>query len=264
MYLVPQSRVPIGASQIAFYKTKCIGCGRCAKACPNDAIMTGDERLDRQRCRICGACAGTCPSEALKMIGRTATVSEILAVVMRDDPFYRTSGGGVTLSGGEPLYQYEFSVALLRAFKDNALHTAVETSGYSPWEKLAGFALHTDLFLYDIKVVDAQKHGRLCHADNTVILANARKLVETGAHVIFRTPIVPGMNDTRDDLRLLAEFILSLHGEQEIELMPYHSIGSGKYDALGMLYPLPDVDVPDSLEAQKARLLSLGVKLAAS
>ena len=249
---------------MAFYKSKCIGCGRCTNSCPNEAIISGVERLDREKCQICGTCAGNCPSEALKMIGRTATVPEIVKVVMRDQPFYKTSGGGVTLSGGEPSHQYEFSLALLKAFKENGLHTAVETCGCCSWEKLAGFASLTDMFLYDMKVVDSEKHKKFCKADNSIILANARKLAETGAQIVFRTPIIPGMNDTQEDLNLLAEFIMSLPGEQKLELMPYHSIGSGKYEALGMRYLLSDVVAPNNLDEQKAMLISLGVKLAAS
>ena len=249
------------APEIAFYKAKCIGCGRCADACRHDALLPGDDRIDRSKCRVCGKCAGVCPSEALRMVGRVATVSEILGTAMRDAAFYERSGGGVTLSGGEPLQQYEFSRALLKALREHGLHTAVDTCGLGSWESVAGLASLADLFLYDIKVVDSAKHERLCKADNSIILDNARRLAAEGMEIIFRTPIMPGLNDAPDDLRLLGEFILSLPGEQKLELLPYHRIGRGKYEALGMRYPLDDASAPDGLDAQKAVLAAMGVRL---
>jgi len=255
----PESRS--SAPEIAFYKAKCIGCGRCADACRHDALLPSDDRIDRSKCRVCGKCAGVCPSEALRMVGRVATVSEILDTAMRDAAFYERSGGGVTLSGGEPLQQYEFSLALLKACRERGLHTVVDTCGLGPWEQVAGLASLADLFLYDIKVVDSAKHERLCKADNSIILDNARRLAAEGMEIIFRTPIMPGLNDAPDDLRLLGEFILSLPGEQKLELLPYHRIGRGKYEALGMRYPLDDASAPDDLDAQKAVLAAMGVRL---
>jgi pyruvate formate lyase activating enzyme len=247
--------------EIAFYRAKCIGCERCIEVCTNNALILDEAHIDRAKCRVCGECVRACPSEALQMAGRVATVSDVLAAVMRDQPFYEKSAGGVTLSGGEPLHQYEFSYSLLEAFKDHGLHTAVETCGLSPWERIAGLAPHTDLFLYDIKVMDPAKHQELCKADNSTILDNARKLAAKDVEIVFRTPIIPGLNDTPDDLRRLGEFILSLPGERQLELMPYHRIGSGKYEALGMQYPLVDIQAPDNLDEQRTALISMGVKL---
>lgn len=255
----PESRS--SAPEIAFYKAKCIGCLRCADACRHDALIPNDDRIDRSKCRVCGKCAGVCPSEALRMVGRVATVSEILDTAMRDAAFYERSGGGVTLSGGEPLRQYEFSRALLKALREHGLHTAVDTCGLGSWESVAGLASLADLFLYDIKVVDSAKHERLCGADNSIILENARRLAAEGMEIIFRTPIMPGLNDDSDDLRLLGEFILSLPGDRKLELLPYHRIGSGKYEALGMRDPLAGADAPDDLDAQKAVLAAMGVEL---
>ncbi len=255
----PESRS--STPQIAFYKTKCIGCGRCIQACTNDAIVQNEQRIDRAKCKACGGCAEACPSEALQLIGRVANVAEVLKTVMRDEPFYSSSGGGVTLSGGEPLHQFEFSHALLKAFKENGLHTAVETCGHGPWTKLRELAELTDLFLYDIKVIDPEKHKKLCGVDNAVPLENARRLAELDIEVIYRTPIVPGLNDSGDDLRLLGEFILSLPSERKLALMPYHGIGSGKYEALAMEYPLADIESPEHLDQQSAVLAGMGVQL---
>ena len=247
--------------QLAFYAHKCIGCGRCLKACTHDAIIAEEAHIDRERCVVCGACAKSCPSEALRLIGRIASVEEVTAVVIRDLPFYKTSAGGATISGGEPLFQYEFSLSLLRDFKANELHTAIETSGLASWERLQGLAEFADLFLYDLKVIDPEKHKALCGVDNTLILDNARRLAETGAEIVFRTPIVPGCNDSPDDIRMLGEFVLSLPGSQSLELMPYHKIGSGKYEALGREYHLPDTETPESMDGYKQDLNDMGVNV---
>jgi len=255
----PESR--LHKPEIAFYRTKCIGCGRCLQVCTSESITHRDEHIDRTKCNVCGECAGACPAEALQIIGRTATVSEILDAVLRDKPFYETSGGGVTLSGGEPLYQSEFSYSLLKVFKANDLHTAVQTSGFCTWDKIEKAAEVTDLFHYDIKVIDPVKHKQFCGVDNTLILDNARWLAEIGNEVIYRTPMIPGLNDTLEDLKHLGEFILSLPGKRKLDLMLYHHIGSSKYDALGIEYPLTDIKPENNLDEQKEVLLSLGVEL---
>ena len=172
------------------------------------------------------------------MIGRIATVNEVVEIVMRDQPFFRSSGGGVTLSGGEPLFQPEFTLSLLQASKEAGLHTAIETSGFAPWETLAQISRHSNLILYDLKMADDRKHLEQCGESNVIILENARRLSESGAEIIFRTPIIPGINDSPEDMRRLDEFIASLPGKHPHELMPYHRLGAGKYEALGMEYPL--------------------------
>ncbi|MEN6581221.1 MAG: glycyl-radical enzyme activating protein, partial [Armatimonadota bacterium] len=215
----PESRS--GGKQVAFYSNKCIGCGRCADVCSNDAILPGDERIDRTKCTVCAKCAEGCPAQALQAIGRIASVAEVVDVVKRDTPFYQTSGGGATLSGGEPFYQFDFSMALLRAFKQDGLHTAVETCGFVAREKLESALGLVDLFLHDLKVIDSEKHRKLCGASNGLILDNARFLSGAGAKIIFRTPLVPGLNDSPDDIRALGEFVQSLPGDPKLELMAY-------------------------------------------
>ena len=174
------------------------------------------------------------------MIGRIATVNEVVEIVMRDQPFFRSSGGGVTLSGGEPLFQPEFVLDLLRACNEAGLHTVVETSGFVPWEVLAEVSRYTDLFLYDLKVMDAARHLEFCGFSNDQIISNARLLSKSGAEIIFRTPVIPSINDGPDDMRMLEAFIASLPGKHPHELMPYHRLGAGKYDALGREYPLSE------------------------
>jgi len=226
----PEGWTPRG--QVAIYPSKCIGCGRCADVCRNDAVA------DRGRCVSCGACCEACPSESRRLIGRIATADEVIATAMRDQPFYVTSGGGVTLSGGEPLSQPEFSCGLLRQLKERGAHTAVETSGFTDWETLVRISPLTDLFLYDIKLLDSSRHAELCGVGNEQILANARRLSQSGAHIVFRTPVVPGVNDGAEEMRRIGEFVASLPGLHQHELLPYHGIGAGKYAALGLEVPL--------------------------
>jgi pyruvate formate lyase activating enzyme len=257
-YHNPESRQQ--RPQIAFYLGKCIHCGHCLGVCPQNAIRADDTRIDRERCSVCGLCADLCPSEALKPIGRQATVEDVLEVVLRDRPFYETSGGGVTLSGGEPLNQLDFTRRLLHDCKRHGLHTAVETSGCANWDRVDAMRAVTDLFLFDLKVIDPAKHRLLCGADNALILANARRLSDTGAEVVFRTPVFPGYNDSLEDLRELGQFVRSLPHRHPVGLMPYHRIDSGKYEALGMTYALPDVKAPASTEGYKSILTAEGVE----
>lgn len=244
-----------GGSQLAIYSNKCIRCGRCVDACPGDAAETGNG------CLVCGACAEACPSEARRLVGKTVTVTEVVETVMRDEPFYRYSGGGATLSGGEPLFQPEFSLALLRELKALSQHTAVETSGFAAWELLSDISCHVDLFLYDLKVIDERKHIELCGVTNELILANARRLSQSGAEVIFRTPIVPDLNDDMDAMRQLGEFMASLPNAHSLQLMPYHRIGAGKYEALGLENPLAGVADTGELASQVQLLEDMGLEV---
>jgi pyruvate formate lyase activating enzyme len=245
--------------QLAFYLAKCVHCGLCRQVCPQGAILNDDKRVNRALCNACGACAEQCPAEALKLIGQQATVNEILDNVLRDAPFYETSGSGVTVSGGEPRYQPQFTLRLLQACKQAGLNTAIETCGSAAWEKLAQLLPYVDLFIYDLKVIDSQKHATLCGSDNVLILSNAQRLSSAGAQILFRTPLVPGLNDKPTDLQQLGAYVKSLSQPQVLELMAYHRIGSGKYAALGYPYALPEVQPPASMEGYKTTFKSMGV-----
>jgi pyruvate formate lyase activating enzyme len=222
--------------------------------------MAGDSRINRSRCGACGACARECPSGALEKIGRIATVEEIVSVVERDRPFYETSKGGATLSGGEPFYQFDFTIALLSAFREKNISTAVESCLLTQWEKINAARSLVDVWLCDIKVIDSQKHKKLCGVENSLILENAKKLAETGADVTFRTPLVPECNDSAQDIRELGEFISSIPNGR-LQLMPYHGIGVGKYDALGIDYSLRDTEAPENLSELISTLKSMGVNM---
>lgn len=217
--------------QLMFYKDKCVGCGECKKVCPR--AFTPD-------CVSKGDCVAACRHGAREMSGATGMAESVIDTVLRDKAFYKTSGGGVTLSGGEPLLQPEFALEILKACKESGIHTAVETAGnvsFAVFEKILPFV---DLILYDIKGIDPENHKKNTGVSNERILENARALAESGKDILFRMPYIPGYNDT--EAPAVADFARSLG--KEVELMAYHEIGMGKYAALGRDYPAPDAAPP--------------------
>jgi len=236
--------------QLSFLPERCIGCGYCARVCPNDAHRMDPERghvLDRGRCTVCGACAEECYAGALELVGREATPRDVLDVVLRDRTFYETSGGGLTLSGGEPLMQVDFAEALLRAAKEAGLHCAVETCGHVGFDRFERLLPFVDLFLYDVKETDPARHADFTGASNDAILANLRALHERGASVLVRLPIVPGLNDRPDHFRAIAGLARELPGLLGFEVMPYHRLGTGKRERFGIGEdPLSHVQAPDA------------------
>lgn len=221
---------------LSFVPGKCIGCGYCFRACPKAAHSWRDGRhvLDRAACVACGTCAAECYAGALELVGRSIAVDEVLEEVLRDEPFYQTSGGGMTLSGGEPLYQIDFAEALLDAAKQAGLHCCIETSGAAAWERLERLRPGTDLFLYDIKETDPERHRRYTGAGVEQILDNLRTLHARGAHLRLRCPIVPGYNDRPDHFEGIAALARSLPDIEGIEVMPYHSFGDSKLERMGL------------------------------
>lgn len=221
--------------EISDNAASCIHCGACVEACPEGCHTVFDDahRFDRTRCTRCGLCAEACCTGALERIGRTATVEEVINDVLRDKPFYASSGGGMTLSGGEPLAQPTFASALLRAAKLEGLHTCVETSGAVPFSIFAEVMPFVDLFLFDIKETDRDSLLQTTGAKQDEILANLKKLDDAGASIILRCPIIPGLNDRDDHFVALARLAEKLRGIRGIDLIPYHALGTGKTASLG-------------------------------
>ena len=236
------------AEQLSFLPDKCIGCGYCFKVCPNEAHKMVDEKhvLDRDVCAACGLCTKECYAGALEMAGRKATVSEVLEEVMRDQPFYETSNGGMTLSGGEPMLQVDFSEALLSAAKEAGLHCAMETCGHCDYADLEKVARYIDLFLYDWKESDPKRHVDSCGVSNERILANLRNLHNLEKEILLRCPIVPGINDRTDHFQGIADILVELPKITGAEILPYHKLGESKVERFGLDGGnRPDAEMPD-------------------
>jgi pyruvate formate lyase activating enzyme len=217
-------------SEFIWWEEKCIGCRDCRNACTKGAISFSDDSLalDRTKCDVCGACTDACPSEALKLVGRKMTVAGVLTEIEKDIPFYDQSGGGVSLSGGEPLLQPDFSYSLLKACKELGIHTAVDTCGQVDFDVLLKISRHVDLFLYDLKVINDEKHKSYTGVSNKLILENLRKLSDKGHRVVVRFPLIPGVNDHQRDIRELGELVSSLEGAKEVSILGYHKGGVEK------------------------------------
>lgn len=218
------------APELMFYAYKCKGCGKCAEICGN---------THTPRCTACGKCVKVCENGAREIAGYDISAGDVLAKVLRDRPFYSTSGGGVTLSGGEPFAQPEFALEILALCKENGIHTAVETCGFTPMEIIKKAAPLTDLFLFDIKGIDGELHIKNTGVSNRIILENARYIMAEKLPVRFRMPYIPGFND--GEFEAVREFTRGF----DLELMAYHTTGSGKYDALGREYVPADMPAAD-------------------
>jgi pyruvate formate lyase activating enzyme len=231
---------------------RCIGtseCDRCLSVCLEQAISLGDDReivIDRERCDGCGDCAYACPPEALQTSGEWMSVDEVLRAVEEDDAFYARSGGGLTLSGGEPLAQGTFVVSLLAEARRRGVDTAVETSGLCNWKTLQAVAAIADQIYFDIKCLDETRHIEGTGVSNTRVLENFARLRREfpEARVTVRTPVIPGFNDMETEIRAIADFIRSAGGAQAYELLPYHRFGEAKYEKLGKHYRLSHLRPP--------------------
>lgn len=233
------------APQVVIHETRCIRCGSCLEVCPTDAAfasMQGDTA--NSDCTQCGRCVDVCPAEARELAGRRMTVDQVVEEARKDTVYFDDSGGGVTFSGGEPLSQPRFLLACLEALREQEIHTAVDTCGFGSTDTLLRAAASCDLFLYDVKVMDDQRHRRFTGASNDVILSNLRTLAEHHDQIWLRLPIIPGVNDDGENLEATARLAASLPAVRRVCLLPYHRTAIGKFEGLGREYQLGDVQPP--------------------
>lgn len=226
--------------EISYYAEKCTGCGRCAERCPTGSIYTevkGKEillRNDRNKCIGCGKCVDTCLSGARNTVGQKISLNEIIREAAADAMFFFNSGGGVSISGGDPMLFPDYTCKLARLLKKEGLHVALETSAFGQWQDLEKLLKHIDLFLIDIKTMDADKCKKVIKGDLQVILSNFEKLVQAGASVRARLPMIPGFNNSQSDYAAYTKYLSKFVGKIEaVDLLPFHSYGEKKYELLG-------------------------------
>lgn len=235
----PESQSP--KPQVMYYKDKCTGCGKCKEVCPNGLTQ----------CELCGKCEMICPQNARKISGKEYTSDEIFEEIAKDKPFYDNSDGGVTFSGGECMLQLDFLCEILKKCKENGINTAVDTAGsvlFSSFEKILPY---TDLFLYDFKSIDNIIHKKYVGMGNDLILDNLKKLLENKNRLWVRMPLIPGVNDKKEDIQKAADFFLKYGIPEKIELLPYHSMGENKYRAIGReptVFEVPDKEKMNELK----------------
>ena len=260
----PESQNP--EPQFVFWEDRCIRCDTCMKICQRLAVnedVGGVKRISMEYCDLCGLCVDQCFAGALEQIGRLQTVDEVLAQVEEDRSFYDTSGGGMTLSGGEPLAQPQFTMDLLESAQICDIRTAIETSGYAPWKEWVRLLPYLDLILYDLKEIDSVRHKRFTGISNQLILNNLKRLAKTGKQIIVRRPVIRRYNDSPESIHALGMFIQSLGTIHEINLLPYHHLGESKYKRLGQEYALNGEPTMKNEELCECRdiLLSYGLQV---
>lgn len=232
--------------QIMFKSNSCTNCGACVSVCPVGihSISKDNQKHEVSQnidCLGCGKCVEVCNAKALTVVGEVKTISELLEIILEDKTFYEVSGGGVTLGGGEVTMQTEAATSLLQACKQEGINTAIETCGYTKLENILKIAEFTDLFLYDIKQMNSDKHFELTGVRNELILSNLKELLHRRYNVKVRMPMLKGINDSEDEIRQVIEFLMPYRDCKNfkgIDLLPYHKLGVNKYNQLGKEYPI--------------------------
>jgi pyruvate formate lyase activating enzyme len=245
-----------GRPQLLWYDARCIGARDCLQACPEDALELTPQGLtiDRDRCTVCGQCEEACPAAALEVVGKEWTQEDLLAEVKKDESFYRTSGGGVTLGGGEPMFQAEFVVPFLERCRSEGLHTALDTSGIAAWSLYEKTLPHVDLLLLDLKHMDPEAHEEIAGVKLEPILENARRLGKQSLPVWVRTPIIPGYTDTKENIQAVARFVAQeMPNAERYDLLAFNNLCEAQYERLGMEFPLREAELlrREEMEALK-------------
>jgi pyruvate formate lyase activating enzyme len=252
-------------TQLAFMDMRCVGidkCGLCLPVCAKGALSAGETtwseisreeirhvNWDGRVCDDCGHCAAACPSKALYLCGEDYTVDDIMARLRKDRPYFEKSGGGVTVSGGEPMSQSRFTAELLHAAHEEGMQTALDTTGYADFEHYERALPDIDLFLYDLKHMDSMAHKKGVGVPNERILYNAKRIASLGGKFQIRIPVIPLYNDSDENLRAVASFCTELGDAVElVHLLPYHQFGATKYDRIQQKYLMPEEVVPPSAE----------------
>jgi len=257
----PESLSP--KPQLSLMASRCMGCGRCREVCPQGVHQEG-KMPNYAACIACGACAEACPTTALELLGKTMTAEEVLTEVVKDKAFYARSGGGLTLSGGEPAMQPEFALEVLKGARAAGVHTAIETAGHIDWKVYESFLPYLDMVLFDIKHMDPQKHKELTGQDNLKIHSNLRQLTadDKTVEVIVRTPVIPGCNDDPSSFEALAAFLHSLDRTPTVNVLPYNPLAGSKHPRLGMEYSLEGTQEADGVSPDTlcAQLCAAGIE----
>ena len=240
--------------ELMTHDQKCISCGKCAEACSAGAISFSEKEeriIDRRKCNLCFDCVSACPSGALTRVGKWMTVDEIMTEIQKDELLHSRSGGGVTISGGEPLFQHAFLRRLLKACKEKGYHTALDTCGYARWEALEAVLDYVDLFLYDIKHLNPGLHKKATGKSNQRILRNLRKISQS-AKIWLRVPLIPGFNDSDDNLRKVAELGREI-GAERVSILPFNTYGEGKWRRIGRKYGKTKTAPPSKEKIEEIR-----------
>ena len=255
--------------QLGYDADKCTGCQNCVTVCPKEAIRAAEDghkvETDPDRCDLCFECVTVCPEKARKRYGREQSCQNVLEEIEKDDVFYFHSGGGVTISGGEPLIQIDFAKAILSGCKERGIHTAIETSGHVPWETFLEVLPLVDAILIDIKIHNSDRHKELTGHSNERILSNIKKIDQSDfpVELYIRIPLVPGMNDSEENLSATVAFCKGLQKFKELHILPYHRLGAASYRFLNMNYPLEEIERPniEVIEATVERLKKEGIEV---